>query len=86
MSKKRFIDSDTVKELVAELHLKQLQHLKEALEDNFIEPQMLKLIWEMVKFHNIGVDGVDELAEKAKADFKEQINAIELDQEWEFNE
>lgn len=83
--KKRFIDNEDIKRRLAELHVKQLEELLQRLEDGIIEPQEMRLIWDMVKTHNIGIDSVDELVKKALENVEEKIEDLDLDEEWEFS-
>lgn len=78
----RFIDTDRVKTLVAELHMLQLEELLSRLRAQVIEPSEMKLIWEMVKAHNLGIDGVEDLVRDALAESKVDLNDLEFDESW----
>ncbi len=79
---KRFIDNNEIKKRLAELHLLQLECLLERMEEGTIEPQEMRLIWDMVKEHSIGIETVDELVEKALQKAEEGMEDIEIDEEW----
>ena len=83
--KKRFIDNDEIKEKLAELHMNQLNILLERLETGLIEPQEMRLIWDMVKTHQIGIDSVEDLVEAAQKNAAGSIDGLELDEAWGFN-
>lgn len=82
---RRFIDNDEVKELVAELHMLQLRELLERLRSQVIEPAEMKLIWDMVKTHSIGIDGVSELVESALSQAATELGDLEFDESWSAN-
>ncbi len=83
----RMIDKEAIKSMVADLHVKQLNLLLEKMEQGYIEPQEQRLIWDMVKAHNIGIDGVDDLVDRANSDMADEIGDIEekLKGAWTFD-
>lgn len=85
MAGKRFIDNQDIKEKLATLHKKQLELLLQRMDDEIIEPQEMRLIWEMVQKHNIGFDSVEDLKKKALEQASRHVNEIQLDDDWIFN-
>lgn len=78
----RFIDNEVVKQKLAELHMIQLEILLERLEDGLIEAQEMKLIWEMVKHHGIGVDTVEDKVREAIEAREGSIADLDIEEEW----
>lgn len=78
-SKKRFIDNEVVKEKIAQAHMLQLDLLLEKLEEGLIEPQEMKLLWDMVRAHGIGMDNVDDKVQAALEARENSLAALDLD-------
>lgn len=76
---------DKIKEKVLELHQLQLDVLLERLQDDVIEPQEMRLILDMVKYHNVGVENFEELVEAAKAEANGRLENIAIDENWSFS-
>jgi len=84
-NRKRFVDTDAVKEKIAELHMRQIDILLERLAEGSIEPQEMRLIWDMVKAHGIGIESIEDRVEQALGSSTKLVDEIELDSEWEFS-
>lgn len=82
---KRFVDNTEVRRLLSELHIKQLQELKSRLDAQVIEASEMKLIWEMVKTHGIGIEGIEDLVEDALKAAASGLDDLEFDDEWSAN-
>jgi hypothetical protein len=83
----RMIDKEEIKALVHDLHMKQLHLLLEKMEDGYLEPQEQRLIWDMVKTHNIGIDSVEDMVNRTNEGMQDEIDNIEskLEGAWTFD-
>ncbi len=87
-SKTRMIDKEEIHALIADLHMKQLQLLMEKIDEGYLEPQEQRLIWDMVKAHNIGIDSIDDMVDKANSDLEGRIDAMNagMNDDWTFEQ
>lgn len=90
--KKRFIDKDMIKSTLAKLHEKQLQRLEELLDAGDITHQEHRLIFDMVKFHGIGLESVEEMAQRAQEEATAKLlqdslaDTDNMADEWEYSD
>ena len=87
--KKKFIDQVEIQKLLSELHMAQLVILLERMESGTIEPQEMRLIWDMVKEHHIGIESMEDRVEEAMRNAAENVEDIEIeddDEGWAFDE
>ena len=82
--KKRLIDREAHRDLVAKLHMEQLKVLLERVEDGTIEPAEMRLIWDIAKANGIGIESVEDMVEQAQAGVQKKIESITFDDEWEY--
>lgn len=80
------VHSDKVKEILGRLHLMQLEDLEGKLREGILEPQEHRLIWDMVQKHQIGIESVDDIVDKATQGLEDTIGDIEVDDTFRFGD
>jgi hypothetical protein len=83
--KTRFIDSAGIKEKLAKLQMKLLDELEERLNEGVMEPQEERLLWDMIKAHQVGFETVDSMMKKALGDVEENVEDIDIPEDWGFS-